>query len=556
MLSSLRVLTAVALAIIGSDGAAAWTTASGDGDGTLPATAKIAEESLEQGNEWLATGDADRAIDAYQRGLERLKRPGGTSSAESGTPSRSYGQLVTELSLHTNLATALSSLGRDDAAIDAYRDALAAYRSNRGLSDSSAPTSPTEEEKEAALVAAQASFYLGMMFQDSASELASASKKGEGSRGAVREAIDAYAYALELDPLHWSAAANLGSLYHDVLLDYDKALEAYNHAYSILTSRSNEPTDPPPEPRFVLSQLQYRIGLCLSNDPSRKCQVVADGAADGAGRDTPSEPSDCGELAANAFATAVEYDPGNEAAKHMLATLTADATVKRASNEYVTTLFDEYARNFEHSLVNELGYNGYERLRRAFDRAFGGSPPVFQRVVDAGCGTGLVGAEFRNVSRALVGVDLSQSILDQAILKRPKLYDETIAKDVTELLRERRGTIDLIVAGDSFIYFGDLDPLFDALKQGLDYDGYVAFSLEDVDLETENALMTSKPDWRWQLTASGRFAHRKEYVVNVGSLHGLQLIHYERMDGFRHERGVQVRGHIFILRNGRPDQEL
>ena len=53
--------------------------------------------------------------------------------------------------------------------------------------------------------------------------------------------------------------------------------------------------------------------------------------------------------------------------------------------------------SFEHSLVEELGYNGYERLRRGFDRAFGGSEevPVFSLVIDAGCGTGLVGEQVR-----------------------------------------------------------------------------------------------------------------------------------------------------------------
>lgn len=57
--------------------------------------------------------------------------------------------------------------------------------------------------------------------------------------------------------------------------------------------------------------------------------------------------------------------------------------------------------SFEHSLVKELGYNGYERLRRGFDRAFGGEKkvPTFSLVVDAGCGTGLVGEQ---VSRSML----------------------------------------------------------------------------------------------------------------------------------------------------------
>lgn len=59
--------------------------------------------------------------------------------------------------------------------------------------------------------------------------------------------------------------------------------------------------------------------------------------------------------------------------------------------------FTLFFGSFEHSLVQELGYNGYERLRRGFDRAFGGQSfvPTFSLVVDAGCGTGLVGEQVK-----------------------------------------------------------------------------------------------------------------------------------------------------------------
>ncbi len=50
--------------------------------------------------------------------------------------------------------------------------------------------------------------------------------------------------------------------------------------------------------------------------------------------------------------------------------------------------------SFEHSLVEELGYTGFQKLRKAFDKAFGDNTiPTFDLVVDAGCGTGLVGEQ-------------------------------------------------------------------------------------------------------------------------------------------------------------------
>lgn len=470
------------------------------------------EDYLQQGDELLASGFYDQAIDVYQRGVALRDDEDRDMS------------LSTEVSLFTNLATALSSYGQDKEAAKHYQNALAAYKN--GIED----IVDNDVKEEATAIASQAAFFLGMVYQDT---------------DEPQEAVDAYRYAIHLDPRHWASWANLGAVLHDELVDHSGALEAYNKAYSILTSVDQAPTDPPPDPRYILSQLQYRIGLCITHDTNRKCAL----------QDDPDTPVDCNEMAAHAFSMAVEFDPENEAAKHMLATITADATMERASNTYVKSLFDDYAKNFEHSLVQELGYTGYERLRRGFDRAFHGKPPIFDLVVDGGCGTGLAGEQFRNVSRTLMGVDLSEAIIQQAVEKRPNLYDETIAGDLMVVVVERK-PISLIVAADSYIYFGDLDPLFEAMHDGLEHSGYAAFTLENVDIETESTLAETKPDWRWQLTASGRFAHRKQYVIDTGEKHDLHLVHYEALDGFRYERGVAVRGQVFILRKGRADQEL
>lgn len=143
-------------------------------------------------------------------------------------------------------------------------------------------------------------------------------------------------------------------------------------------------------------------------------------------------------------------------------------------------------QSFEHSLVQELGYTGYERLRRGFDRSFGGQDkvPTFNLVVDAGCGTGLVGEQFRNVSDYLVGVDLSAAIINEAEKKRPGLYDERVVGDITEVFVAKK-PIDLIVAADSYIYFGDLVPLFESMEAGLADGGYAAFTLENVAEDSE-----------------------------------------------------------------------
>jgi predicted TPR repeat methyltransferase len=86
----------------------------------------------------------------------------------------------------------------------------------------------------------------------------------------------------------------------------------------------------------------------------------------------------------------------------------------------------------------------------------------------------------------MIGVDLSEAILDEAEKLRPKLYDERIAGDVTEVFRAKKPA-SLIIAADSYIYFGDLIPLFESMRDSIVEDGYIAFTLEDVDEETELA---------------------------------------------------------------------
>ncbi|CAB9498933.1 Methyltransferase domain [Seminavis robusta] len=468
---------------------------------------ETAEDFLSLGDTALSQDENAKAIPYYQEGIKRI-------DPEEDS-------LLIILSLHTNHGSALSSIGKDQEAAEQYQHALTHYANE--IDDI------VEEsfKRDATEIAAQASFFLGMVYQDLKQ---------------FHDAVEAYSYAHVLDPNHWASVANLAAVYHDSLSAHQKALAAYQTAYEILTDTQRTPTDAPEEPRYILSQLQYRIGLCISHDlsPNKKCAMDND----------PDTPVSCKELATNAFARALEYDPDNEPSKHMLATITADATMSRASNTYIKSLFDDYAENFEHSLVQELGYTGYERLRRVFDRAFQPEdPPMFQKVVDAGCGTGLVGEQFRNVSKHLIGVDLSEAIIVEAQKARPNLYDEVRVGDVTEVFRAE-APLSMIVAADSYIYFGDLDPLFGSMKDGLASGGYAAFTLENVSQDSEESLTESKPDWRWQLTASGRFAHRKEYVMEVGKRHNLHVKHYEPLHGFRYERGEAVRGHAFIMVKG------
>lgn len=90
------------------------------------------------------------------------------------------------------------------------------------------------------------------------------------------------------------------------------------------------------------------------------------------------------------------------------------------------------------------------------------------------------------MSQHLVGVDLSEAIIEEAEKSRPNLYDETRVDDVTEVFRQMK-PISLIIAADSYIYFGDLSPLFQSMEEGLEDGGFVAFTLENVGKDNQEA---------------------------------------------------------------------
>ena len=156
-------------------------------------------------------------------------------------------------------------------------------------------------------------------------------------------------------------------------------------------------------------------------------------------------------------------------------------------------------------------------------------------------------SKFRNISSTLVGIDISPKIIEQAKQSHP-VYDEYRIGDAVAVLKEFPQTVSLLVAADTFIYFNDLSKLFAAMENALKDGGYAIFSLENVPKDNEKRLLVHKPDWRWQITPSGRIAHRREYVDKVAKENSFEVVLYENLDGFRREKNVDVPGHFFVLK--------
>lgn len=65
--------------------------------------------------------------------------------------------------------------------------------------------------------------------------------------------------------------------------------------------------------------------------------------------------------------------------------------------------------SFENSLVDQLNYNGFHRMRSLFDEVISKEKDVrqnFHLVVDAGCGTGLAGEVVRNTFNFMILIQM------------------------------------------------------------------------------------------------------------------------------------------------------
>jgi predicted TPR repeat methyltransferase len=96
-------------------------------------------------------------------------------------------------------------------------------------------------------------------------------------------------------------------------------------------------------------------------------------------------------------------------------------------------------------------------------------------------------------------------------------------------------TYDLVAAADVFIYVGELDAVFSAVRRVLTPAGTFAFSVEDSAQEPV------------AIRSSGRFAHSQSYVAGLAAAHGFFILE-DRPIPIRKEYNIPIGGRLFVLR--------
>ena len=184
---------------------------------------------------------------------------------------------------------------------------------------------------------------------------------------------------------------------------------------------------------------------------------------------------------------------------------------KGSDTRYAQVLFDKFAARFDDTLES-IHYEIPRKIAGLLALPAMGESHHLD-ILDAGCGTGLAIPSLRPVARRLVGVDVSQKMMDVARAKGG--YDELILGDAVDYMSRHPESFDLVVAADVIIYIGRIEPLLAAARIALRSGGAIALSAESLPPDLDNGSYVLRP--------SGRYQHSPRYLSQAVAAAGLQM---------------------------------
>jgi len=201
---------------------------------------------------------------------------------------------------------------------------------------------------------------------------------------------------------------------------------------------------------------------------------------------------------------------------------------------YMRGLFDDFASDYDETMLEKLGYRAHLHLRTLADRVLPRLTPPW-RVLDLGSGTGLVGNAFRDLvgSGRLDGIDIAPRMIEAA--RRRGIYDDLVLGDIETILAEPGYAYDLILAADTLIYIGDLSTVFAGVSKRLEQGGFYLFAVESMEHGS------------WEQSPKNRFRHSESYLRAQAGRAGLDFV--ELMEcTLRRESSEPVKGFAAALR--------
>ena len=158
------------------------------------------------------------------------------------------------------------------------------------------------------------------------------------------------------------------------------------------------------------------------------------------------------------------------------------------------------------------GYRGDQIIEGMLQQILGSQGGL--DILDAGCGTGLIGQVIMCRARRLDGVDLSDAMLEKA--RGKNIYNELHREDLVTFMACRANCYDLVICAATLIHFVDLRPAFAATATALRDGGLFIFTVFPNSDGVDDVAVAPLEG----LARGGCFVHSKAYIIRMAELTG------------------------------------
>lgn len=304
-----------------------------------------------------------------------------------------------------------------------------------------------------------------------------------------------YMQVLKINPMHWHARIGLAM----TMVEQGRLLEALEQAEFLLPCQHEEGF-----PHKIFGVLLAHAG--------------------------------CAEGARLCFEKHLQVNADDEDDTAILLASVGGMLPQRASDQQIVQLYASRADNWDEKPV--AGYQGHVMVARSLCD-LGAARAT--SIIDAGCGTGLVGEILRTKTDRLIGVDMSKDMLVHA--RQKNIYDELHCGDLLDYFECHPQSCEIITSAATFIHFGQLDAVFQAAAKCLRGNGLFAFTLfpnEDNPDGVDVGLLNG-------FAQGACFRHGIRYVSRTAEAHGF-CVEVLRCETHEYARGLPVPGLAVALR--------
>jgi predicted TPR repeat methyltransferase/Flp pilus assembly protein TadD len=246
----------------------------------------------------------------------------------------------------------------------------------------------------------------------------------------------------------------------------------------------------------------------------------------------------CADRAKVCFEKHLSSHPGDSDEMAMLLAAVGGPLPARASDQQISQIYTSRADDYDRAASDPAGYQAHRLVVAALATL---NALRADTVLDAGCGTGLVGALLRPQIRVLAGVDMSESMLAWA--RQKNIYDSLHCGDLVEYMIGHPGSYDVVASAATIVHFGKLDAVFQAVARCLRPRGLFVFTVFPNDDDPSTVAIGTLNG----LAQGGCFRHGSDYIVRTATENGLTVELLNR-EVHEHARQAAVPGLVVALR--------